>query len=186
MLSVIKYWNYDADCIFSLPNLNNFKQIENLEFFWKFPLTSLKNMFCLSRFRNWIWGWFWLHLRSAQAVFAQGLQSKNSTQSASHVSMDNHRTSKKKKHFSASHFLFDIDQLFSSIYKQTLFEWARDHRIHHKFNETDSDPFDVHRGMFFAHCGFNMMHRHPNALEKEKKLDFSDILADPIVQFEIR
>lgn len=32
-----------------------------------------------------------------------------------------------------------------------IFVWSRDHRLHHKYTETDADPHNVHRGFFFAH-----------------------------------
>lgn len=31
-----------------------------------------------------------------------------------------------------------------------LYVWCRDHRVHHKFTETDADPHNTNRGFFFA------------------------------------
>eukprot|EP00586_Coscinodiscus_wailesii_P002637 CAMPEP_0172492060 /NCGR_PEP_ID=MMETSP1066-20121228/23042_1 /TAXON_ID=671091 /ORGANISM="Coscinodiscus wailesii, Strain CCMP2513" /LENGTH=344 /DNA_ID=CAMNT_0013261443 /DNA_START=153 /DNA_END=1188 /DNA_ORIENTATION=+ len=45
--------------------------------------------------------------------------------------------------------------IFTSIANQgTIYHWARDHRVHHKHAETDADPHDVTRGLFFAHVGW--------------------------------
>merc|ERR1712071_237922 len=35
-----------------------------------------------------------------------------------------------------------------------IFEWSRDHRVHHKFSETNADPHNAKRGFFFAHVGW--------------------------------
>ena len=57
----------------------------------------------------------------------------------------------------------------------------RDHRIHHKFSETDADPHNSRRGFFYSHVGWLMMKKHPESLKKGKQVDMSDILADPVV-----
>lgn len=42
-----------------------------------------------------------------------------------------------------------------------IFEWSRDHRVHHKHSETDADPHNANRGFFFAHVGWLMVRKHP-------------------------
>ena len=65
-----------------------------------------------------------------------------------------------------------------------IYIWARDHRVHHKFSDTDGDPHNMRRGFFFTHCGWLMRKKHPAMIEKSKTLDFSDLLADPVVRFQ--
>lgn len=65
-------------------------------------------------------------------------------------------------------------------------EWVRDHRVHHKFSETDADPHNAKRGFFFAHVGWLMMKRHPEVIRKGKTVDISDLFEDPIVAFHER
>ncbi|XP_013772930.1 acyl-CoA desaturase-like [Limulus polyphemus] len=67
-----------------------------------------------------------------------------------------------------------------------IYEWSRDHRVHHKFTETDADPHNVNRGFFFAHMGWLMHKKHPDVREKGKTVDCSDILQDPVVRFQKR
>ena len=38
--------------------------------------------------------------------------------------------------------------------QNSVYIWARDHRAHHKFSETDADPHNANRGFFFAHVSF--------------------------------
>lgn len=67
-----------------------------------------------------------------------------------------------------------------------IFEWARDHRVHHKYSETDADPHNACRGFFFAHIGWLLVRKHPDVIEKGQKLDLSDLLADKVVMFQRR
>ncbi|KAK4883210.1 hypothetical protein RN001_006529 [Aquatica leii] len=67
--------------------------------------------------------------------------------------------------------------------QNSIYDWVRDHRVHHKFSETDADPHNSKRGFFFAHVGWLMMKKHPDVVRKGKEIDMSDVLADPVVQF---
>ncbi|XP_038219537.1 (11Z)-hexadec-11-enoyl-CoA conjugase-like [Zerene cesonia] len=60
-----------------------------------------------------------------------------------------------------------------------IYNWVRDHRIHHKMTETTSDPHDATRGFFFSHVGWLLMKKHPHVLAAGAKLDMSDITSDP-------
>jgi stearoyl-CoA desaturase (Delta-9 desaturase) len=60
---------------------------------------------------------------------------------------------------------------------------VRDHRVHHKYSETDADPHDVRRGFFFAHFGWFLCEKHPQVTEKGKLLDLSDVTNCPIATF---
>lgn len=72
---------------------------------------------------------------------------------------------------------------FSAAGQNTLYDWVRDHRVHHKYSETDADPHNSNRGFFFAHVGWLMMLKHPEVLRRGRQLDMSDVLNDPVVQF---
>ncbi|XP_064458050.1 stearoyl-CoA desaturase 5-like isoform X2 [Ornithodoros turicata] len=65
-----------------------------------------------------------------------------------------------------------------------LYEWTRDHRVHHKFSETHADPHNVNRGFFFAHMGWLMCKKHPDVMKKGKAVDCSDLLRDPVIRFQ--
>ncbi|XP_046673232.1 acyl-CoA Delta-9 desaturase-like [Homalodisca vitripennis] len=72
---------------------------------------------------------------------------------------------------------------YSVAGQNTVYDWVRDHRVHHKFSETDADPHNSNRGFFFAHVGWLMQRKHPEVLRKGAQVDMSDILADPLVTF---
>lgn len=67
-----------------------------------------------------------------------------------------------------------------------IYNWCRDHRVHHRFSETNADPHNSNRGFFFAHCGWLMLRKHPDVIEAGKKIDLSDLLRDPIVRYQRR
>ncbi|KAF7286887.1 hypothetical protein GWI33_003457 [Rhynchophorus ferrugineus] len=65
-----------------------------------------------------------------------------------------------------------------------IYIWSRDHRVHHKFTDTDADPHNSKRGFFFSHVGWLLCKKHRDVIEKGKTIDMSDVLADPVVQFQ--
>lgn len=68
--------------------------------------------------------------------------------------------------------------------ERDIYNWCRDHRVHHKYSETNADPHNAKRGFFFAHMGWLMVKKHSDVIEKGSKIDMSDVLADPIVRFQ--
>ncbi|XP_023313032.1 acyl-CoA Delta(11) desaturase-like [Anoplophora glabripennis] len=77
--------------------------------------------------------------------------------------------------------------IFNSIvYENSIIEWARDHRVHHKFSETDADPHNAKRGFFFAHVGWLLCRKHPEIKNKGKDIDISDLYEDSIIVFQDR
>ncbi|KAK4002430.1 hypothetical protein OUZ56_004258 [Daphnia magna] len=65
-----------------------------------------------------------------------------------------------------------------------IYEWSRDHRVHHKFSETDADPHNARRGFFFAHVGWLLCKKHPEVIRRGKTVDVSDLLQDPVVFYQ--
>lgn len=70
--------------------------------------------------------------------------------------------------------------------QNSVYEWSRDHRVHHKFSDTDADPTNIKRGLFFAHIGWLMAKKHPEVIRKGKTIDCSDLLQDPVLVFQRR
>jgi len=65
-----------------------------------------------------------------------------------------------------------------------IYEWVRDHRVHHKFNDTDADPHNSTRGFFFSHMGWLMVRKHSDVVTKGRTVDMSDLEADPVVMWQ--
>ena len=73
-----------------------------------------------------------------------------------------------------------------SLPQRDAYTWAHDHRVHHKYSETDADPHNAKRGFFFAHVGWVFLTPHPEVVAKRKAIDMSDLEADPIVMLQRR
>ncbi|GBM48227.1 Stearoyl-CoA desaturase 5 [Araneus ventricosus] len=114
------------------------------------------------------------HGRSASVVVPSLLQSQVATQSFT-LHSEHRRISGK---------LLPIQIPEKSI--NNIYEWCRDHRVHHKFTETDADPHNIKRGFFFAHIGWLMCRKHPDVAKKGKTISVEDLMADPIVRFQRR
>ncbi|CAG2107204.1 unnamed protein product [Medioppia subpectinata] len=74
--------------------------------------------------------------------------------------------------------------LSTLAFQSPAYEWARDHRLHHKYSDTDADPHNSRRGFFFSHIGWLMCRKHPEVKEKGKTIDVSDLDSDPLLQFQ--
>lgn len=87
--------------------------------------------------------------------------------------------------YEASFIVRAFLMLCNSVANQgSIFHWARDHRVHHKFSETDADPHNATRGFFFAHMGWLFVKKHPDVVKVGRELDFSDLSEDPLVMFQ--
>ncbi|CAH2049358.1 unnamed protein product, partial [Iphiclides podalirius] len=72
---------------------------------------------------------------------------------------------------------------YSSAGQNSLYQWVRDHRVHHKYSDTEADPHNANRGLFFSHIGWLMMRKNSQVLLRGSQMDMSDIEADPLLRF---
>lgn len=66
--------------------------------------------------------------------------------------------------------------------ENSALRWARDHRLHHQYVDTDIDPYSIKRGGFFAHMGW-IFYRN------DRDLDFSkvpDLVKNKLVMWQHR
>ena len=68
----------------------------------------------------------------------------------------------------------------------SIYHWSRDHRLHHKFSDTDLDPHSMKRGFFFSHVGWLLVKKTPELVTEGQKIDISDLKNDPVVMFQKR
>ncbi|XP_025193023.1 acyl-CoA Delta(11) desaturase-like [Melanaphis sacchari] len=78
-----------------------------------------------------------------------------------------------------------IITLNTIAFQNSVYEWAHDHRLHHKYTDTNADPQNSNRGLFFSHVGWLLLRRkNPDVIEKSHTIDTSDLLADPFVAYQ--
>lgn len=75
--------------------------------------------------------------------------------------------------------IFQTASLQGPIYK-----WVRDHRLHHKYTDTNADPYSAHRGFFFSHVGWVIIRKHPDVIKKFATIDYKDLEQDCFVVFQ--
>lgn len=61
--------------------------------------------------------------------------------------------------------------------------WARGHRAHHRYTDTDKDPYSVRKGLLYSHLGWMVMKQNPKRIGRT---DITDLNEDPIVKFQHR
>jgi stearoyl-CoA desaturase (delta-9 desaturase) len=77
--------------------------------------------------------------------------------------------------------------IFNSIaFQDCVLHWARDHRVHHKYSDTDADPHNATRGFIYSHCGWLMVKKHQEVKAAGKRVDIDDLKADPILRFQMK
>jgi stearoyl-CoA desaturase (delta-9 desaturase) len=66
----------------------------------------------------------------------------------------------------------------TSTFQGPVLSWCSDHRVHHRYTDTNKDPYNIKRGFFYAHMGWLM-------LKRESKLqNVEDLEADPVIKFQ--
>jgi len=64
----------------------------------------------------------------------------------------------------------------AAAFEQSCLKWSSQHRDHHRFVDTNYDPYNIKKGFFYAHMGWLMFWDHPfeygnvNDLQKDKLL----------------
>ncbi len=64
----------------------------------------------------------------------------------------------------------------------SVLDWARNHRIHHRYSDTDRDPHNINKGFWWAHVGW-LFWRAP--LDDDYTI-VKDLAANPLVQWQRR
>ena len=74
--------------------------------------------------------------------------------------------------------------LSSAANQGSIFHWVRDHRVHHKFSDTEADPHNINRGFFYSHVGWLLLKKEKRVIEEGKKIDLSDLKSDKVVMLD--
>lgn len=68
----------------------------------------------------------------------------------------------------------------AGIFEGSVLEWSTDHRVHHRYVDTEKDPYNINQGFFHAHIGWLIF------LDPSRR-DFSnvdDLAKDPVIAFQ--
>jgi len=86
------------------------------------------------------------------------------------------------KSFTPNRFLkYIILACGTSAFQGSCLWWARDHRAHHRYVDTDKDPYNIKRGFFYSHMGWLLVKQDKAAVGKT---DCHDLETDPVLIFQ--
>ena len=72
--------------------------------------------------------------------------------------------------------------LGAGVVEGSIAWWARGHRAHHRYTDTDLDPYNAHRGLFYSHIGWMIF----KPRRKPGHADVSDLRQNPVVKWQHR
>ncbi|KLU81813.1 acyl-CoA desaturase [Magnaporthiopsis poae ATCC 64411] len=61
--------------------------------------------------------------------------------------------------------------------------WSNGHRAHHRYTDTDKDPYSVRKGLLYSHMGWMLLKQNP---KKQGRTDITDLNEDPVVVWQHR
>lgn len=59
----------------------------------------------------------------------------------------------------------------AASFEQSAFKWASQHRIHHRYVDTDRDPYNIKKGFFYAHIGWLIFWKQPEDYSNVRDLE---------------
>lgn len=67
----------------------------------------------------------------------------------------------------------------TTAFEMSVLDWCADHRAHHRYTDTDKDPYNVKKGFLWAHMGWLMFNR-----EDTPHSDINDLKRDWLLRFQ--
>lgn len=61
--------------------------------------------------------------------------------------------------------------------------WSRGHRAHHRYTDTEKDPYSVRKGLLYSHMGWMLLKQNPKRMGRT---DVTDLDEDPLVIWQHR
>ena len=72
--------------------------------------------------------------------------------------------------------------LGAGAFQRSIAWWAKQHRAHHRYTDTDLDPYDARKGLFYCHLGWMIF----KPRRKPGPVDDSDLRSNPVVTWQHR
>ncbi len=72
--------------------------------------------------------------------------------------------------------------LGAAAYENSVISWAAAHRFHHRFVDTDNDPYNAKEGFFYSHMGWVMV----EGTKHDDTSNVPDLWKDPILSWQHR
>lgn len=70
----------------------------------------------------------------------------------------------------------------ATAFQGSALKWATDHRRHHRFVDTEDDPYNINQGFLYAHVGWLFIEDNPKFAHQWA----TDLEKDPMIRFQHR
>jgi len=80
----------------------------------------------------------------------------------------------------------------TGAFEGSVFNWCLDHRAHHRFTDTDKDPYNANKGFWWSHMGWLLWKRDDEIIEDEvgpnsvNGVDITDLKKDSLLRLQHR
>jgi len=80
----------------------------------------------------------------------------------------------------------------TGAFEGSVFNWCLDHRAHHRFTDTDKDPYNANRGFWWSHMGWLLWKRDDEIIEDDvgpnsvNGVDITDLKKDSLLRLQHR
>jgi len=72
----------------------------------------------------------------------------------------------------------------SAAHQGSIYQWVKDHRMHHKHTDTDLDPHSIQYGFWYSHVGWILFRKTDKFREASNAIVMTDIENDSIAMFQ--
>ncbi len=84
--------------------------------------------------------------------------------------------------YDANNFVKWLYAIFgAAAFQHSILKWSMDHRIHHRFVDSDMDPYSISKGFYYAHMGWML---EDQTYPENATAYIRDLKNDPIVMFQ--
>ena len=74
----------------------------------------------------------------------------------------------------------------SAAHQGSIYHWVKEHRMHHKYTDTELDPHSIEYGFWYSHIGWLFFRKTDTFREASRSIQMTDIENDSIVMFQHR
>ena len=72
----------------------------------------------------------------------------------------------------------------SAAHQGSIYQWTRDHRMHHKHTDTELDPHSIQYGFWYSHVGWIFFRKTDKFRKASQLILMDDMKKDQIVMFQ--
>ena len=72
----------------------------------------------------------------------------------------------------------------SVAHQGSILHWVRDHRMHHRYTDTELDPHSIQYGFWYSHVGWLFFRKNEQLRNAAANIDITDLEKDSIVMFQ--